>query len=320
MKPIKLEPAFKDYLWGGNKLKDLYNKNTPFEITAESWELSSHKDGQSKAKGGDFDGLTLSEIIEKCKKENKNLLGKNCDAFSDFPVLIKLIDANSSLSIQVHPDDNYAKINENGSFGKTEVWYIMDAEEDAKLVYGFNRNITKDEFACAIENGNLSELLNFVPVKKGDVFFVEAGMVHAIGSGILICEIQQNSNTTYRVFDWNRVGADGKKRELHIEKALDVSNLSKIDKSDFSPEKIDDNSFLVADSKYFKVKKYICHNSLALKDDDSSFACINFTEGQGFIESKDYKEEFKKGDTFFIPADCVNISVSGSCEFLYTTV
>lgn len=320
MKPFKLEPAFKDYLWGGDRLKKSLSKNTPFEITAESWELSSHKDGQSKAKGGDFDTLTLSEIIEKCKKENLNLLGKSCDAFDDFPVLIKFIDAKNSLSIQVHPDDSYAKTNENGGYGKTEVWYIVDAEDDAKLVYGFNRDITKDEFKNAINDGNLSDLLNFVPVKKGDVFFVEAGTVHAIGSGILICEIQQNSNTTYRVFDWNRVGADGKKRELHIEKALDVSDLKKVEKTDFSPGKIDDNTYLVADCKYFKVKKHICKDSVKLKDNTLSFACINFTDGKGFIECNGYKEEFVKGDTFFIPADCTNITVSGNSEFLYTTV
>ena len=211
-KILKLEPAYKDYVWGGEKLKKEYNKNSPYEKTAESWELSCHKNGLTRVSGGELDGLTLCDAIERFRSEGVDILGKNCEKFSDFPVLIKLIDANASLSIQVHPDNEYASEHENGGYGKTEVWYVVTADEGAELVYGFCRDVTREELREAILKNELPPLLNSVPVKAGDVFFVPAGLLHAIGKGILICEIQQNSDTTYHVYDWGRVGADGKPR------------------------------------------------------------------------------------------------------------
>ena len=218
MRPFELIPPIKDYIWGGTKLREEFGKESGLERLAESWELSCHKDGVSVISGGEFDGMTLSEFVE----EHPEALGKNCGRFEFFPVLIKLIDARDDLSVQVHPDDDYA-MRVEGGYGKTEVWYVIDCEEGAELIYGFAEETDSDTFRRAIEEGTLLDIVNRVPVKKGDVFFIEAGTLHAIGKGILIAEIQQNSNTTYRVYDYGRLGADGKPRELHIDKALDVT-------------------------------------------------------------------------------------------------
>ena len=210
LKPFKLTPAFKDYLWGGEKLKTLYNKKCDMDIVAESWELSCHKDGKSTIIGGEFEGETLSDYIQN---HGKGVLGKNASKFDYFPILIKFIDAKGDLSVQVHPDDEYALKNE-GEYGKTEMWYILECEEGATLYYGFKRDVTRAEYENAIKNNTLTDILNKVPVNKGDVFFIEAGTVHAIGKGIVICEIQQNSNTTYRVYDYNRKDKDGFQGEI----------------------------------------------------------------------------------------------------------
>ena len=216
---FKLEPVFKDYIWGGNRLKNDFYKKCDLDIVAESWELCCHKNGTNKISGTD---ISLEEFL----KENPVALGKNSNKFGTFPVLIKLIDAKDNLSIQVHPDDEYAKKVEN-SFGKTEMWYVVDCEPDAYLYYGFNREISKDEFRTRINENTLLEVLNKVSIKKGDVFFITAGTVHAICKGTLIAEIQQNSDITYRVYDYGRVGKDGKPRELHVDKAIEVSKLER---------------------------------------------------------------------------------------------
>ena len=192
MSVLKLSPAFKDYIWGGTKLRDDFAKDCDFEKIAESWELSCHKDGNSVVSNGDDAGLTLAEYIEK---HGKSVLGTNCERFENFPILIKLIDAKDNLSVQVHPNNDYA-MRVEGEYGKTEMWYIVDCDEGATLLYGFKKEISKDEFAKRIADNTLLEVTNAVPVKKGDVFFIEAGTLHAIGKGILIAEIQQN---TYRI-------------------------------------------------------------------------------------------------------------------------
>ena len=220
MEILKLNAPCKDYIWGGNRLREEYGKVSDADKIAESWELSCHKDGQSVIANGKDKGKTLSEYVA----ENKNALGTACDRFEYFPILIKLIDAKDNLSVQVHPDNDYA-MRVEGEYGKTEMWYIVDCEEGSQLIYGFDKEISREEFADRIKNNTLLEVTNNVPVHKGDVFFIESGTLHAIGKGILIAEIQQNSNTTYRVYDYGRVGKDGKPRELHIEKAIDVTEL-----------------------------------------------------------------------------------------------
>lgn len=310
MQPMRLLPAFKDYLWGGRRLVTDFNKKCDFDKVAESWELSTHKDGSSIISGGDFDGMLFRDYVEKYRE---SVLGKNALAFDFFPILIKFIDAKDNLSVQVHPDDEYARRVE-GEYGKTEMWYILDCDEGASLYYGMNRKIDKAEFLEMIENNTICEVLNRVPVKKGDVFFIEAGTVHAIGSGIVICEIQQNSNTTYRVYDYDRRDKNGNPRELHIAKAADVARLEPNEKKDFG------SGDILAKCKYFTVKKAKVAGDVCFKFDDSCFKSIIVTDGTGTLSIGDYTLPLRKGDSIFIPAQNADCTVSGKCELIISDV
>lgn len=324
MSILKLEPAFKDYLWGGSRLVKEYGKEYSGSVLAESWELSCHPDGPSKIVNGPYSGKTLKEYIEA---EGANVLGTNCRRFKDFPVLIKLIDARQDLSIQVHPDDQYALENEN-QYGKTEMWYVMDAGEDAFLYYGFKQEISRSEFEERIYNDTLPEVLNAVPVKKGDVFFIEAGTIHAIGKNILIAEIQQNSNLTYRVYDYGRIGKDGKKRELHIDAALNVTKRKPIVKhrNDYPH---------MADCDYFTVDKLYMDGKVMKRMEgdvsEGSFVSLLFLDGNGTVccidekrktaqDRGDIQVSYKKGDSVFLPAKSGRYGIEGSCDVLVTTI
>ena len=310
LSPVKLTPAIKDYIWGGRKLIHDFGKVTNLERAAESWELSTHPDGQSVIATGRFAGKTLTEYIEK---NGSDIIGEKAKAFDFFPILIKLIDAKDNLSIQVHPDDDYA-LKHEGEYGKTEMWYIVDCNDDAYLYYGVNSRITKEEFLQRIKDNTILEVLNKVPVHKGDVFFIPSGTIHAICSGILICEIQQNSNTTYRVYDYNRLGADGKGRPLHIEKAADVSILSP------SPKytKPDDNT--LASCKYFTAKHFICSSKLSLDTDDKCFQSIIVLDGKGSLTLNDVTLNLQKGDSVFIPAQKGKYVLEGNFDFILSYV
>ena len=313
MEILKLKPVFKNYIWGGTRLTEDFGFDTGFDKTAEGWMLACHKDGMNTVSGGEYDGKTLAEVIEKVGAET--LCGTDCSKFPYFPVLIKLIDARDNLSVQVHPNDEYARRVEN-EFGKTEIWYVLDAADGAELIYGFKNEITKDEFRSSIENGTLLERLNSVKVKKGDLFFIEAGTVHAIGKGALIAEIQQNSNCTYRVYDYGRVGADGKPRELHIDRAVEVSETVP-PKHAISHETGDNKkSRLLAKCDLFTVNKYEIENSLTLKTDSTSFNHILVLEGCGKVEST----EFKKGDSLFVPASFGEYRIDGKAEIIVTKI
>lgn len=216
--PVRLIPVFKDYLWGGTKLKTVFNKKSELNILAESWELSANKDGQSIIANGKYQGYGLKEYIDIVGKE---IVGTKGLALDDFPILIKFIDAKKNLSVQVHPDDEYATCHD-GANAKTEMWYILDCNVGAYLYYGFKKDITKQEYQDAIRSNTITDVLNKVPVHKGDVFFIPAGTVHAIGAGILICEIQQNSNTTYRVYDYVDAIRTGIKENYILEKLLNL--------------------------------------------------------------------------------------------------
>ncbi len=319
MKIEKLTPAFKDYLWGGTKLRDVYGKPCDFDKVAESWELSTHPAGQSRISGGEFDGLTLGEYFEKM---GPAVLGTDCRAFEAFPVLIKFIDAKDPLSIQVHPSDEYA-LRVEGEYGKTEMWYVMDCEPGAFLYFGVNREITKEEFRQRIEDNTVLEVLNRVDVHPGDVFFIRSGTIHAIGAGILICEIQQNSNCTYRVYDYDRRGADGKPRELHVEKALAVSQFTPSDTGD-RPGKAEavpgGSRRELASCKYFTVRRYETDGELELDVGPESFASLIMLDGTGTVAGPENTVEFKPGDSLFIPAGTGRVAVSGACTFIQTTV
>jgi mannose-6-phosphate isomerase len=310
---LKLKPTFKDYLWGGHRLVDDYQKEYDGDILAESWELSCHPDGPCYITNGAHSGKTLRQFIES---EGKAVLGTNCERFEDFPILAKFIDARDSLSIQVHPDDAYA-LKYEGQYGKTEMWYVMDCEPGAYLYYGFNREVSEEEFAERIQNETLEEVLNKVDVHKGDVLFIEARTLHAICKGILIAEIQQNSNLTYRIYDYGRVGADGKKRELHVDKALKVTDRFPVVKNlGAYPH--------VADCEYFTVDKLYLDGSVlgGVKGnvDSSSFVSILFMEGEGQISCNGEVLSFRKGDSFLLTANSGDYEVIGKCEALVTRI
>lgn len=297
MNIAKLYPECKDYIWGGEKLKTKYGKQTDKTPCAESWELSFHKDGLTRLSNG----KTLVESVTKMD------LGANVKLFPFFPVLIKFIDAKESLSVQVHPSDEYALKNEN-SFGKTEMWYIVEAEEGAGIYLGFNRDVTKEEYEQAIKENRLSELLNFYEVKSGECYFIPSGTIHAIGKGCLICEIQQNSNLTYRVYDYGRKDKNGNERELHIDKALKVTNLRK-----FEPISFDD---CLGQCEYFTVKKQVINGAITLYADETSFQCVTCVKGDGFIEDM----EIKQGDSFFVPAGYGKYILKGNIEIVVTNI
>lgn len=318
MEMIKLQPAFKDYLWGGEKLKTDYGKQTDLQIVAESWELSNHNAGESIVTNGTFKGMTFGRYLES---NSKDILGTHAKAFEAFPILIKLIDAKRALSVQVHPNDEYAQRVEK-EYGKTEMWYILDCEEDAFLYYGVKKPITREEFAKRIENNTVIEILNKVFVRPGDVFFIEAGTIHAIGEGIVICEIQQNSNTTYRVYDYDRKDAMGNTRELHVDKALEVSRLTPNDPGCMS--KIEEgNGFTkrkLASCKYFTTYAFTLNKSLTYMVDETSFRSLIITRGKGTIETSEQVLEFTRGDSLFIPANMGVIRINGNCEFILTEI
>ena len=311
--PVKLRPAYKDYLWGGLRLKSEFNKNCDLERLAESWELSAHKDGQSRIAGGVHDGLTLSAYLDIV---GHAVLGTSCQKYDYFPLLIKLIDAKGDLSVQVHPSDDYALAHE-GEYGKTEMWYILDCEEGSSLYYGFSKDVTREAYESAIRDGRLTEILNQVPVKRGDVFFIPAGTVHAIGAGILICEIQQNSNTTYRVYDYNRRDKDGNLRPLHIEKALEVSCL---DKSPALPEIPDGDNVLLASCSYFEVRRLRINGEGRIAVGEDSFISLMVTEGGGSLFFDGGRLDFAKGDSLLIPAQAANFRIAGKCEIIQSKV
>lgn len=310
---LKLRPSYKDYLWGGHRLVEKYNKEFDGDILAESWELSCHPDGPSYIVNGSYAGKTLQEYIDL---EGKKVLGNNCQKFEEFPILAKFIDAKDNLSIQVHPDNEYALKNE-GQYGKTEMWYIMDCEEGAFLYYGFKKEVSKEEFEERIKTDTLLEVLNAVPVHKGDVLFIEAGTIHAIGKGIVIAEIQQNSNVTYRVYDFGRVGKDGKKRELHIDKAVEVTNRVPISRNNTCYPHIASCDYFTVDCLNMDGKLM---SSMKGSVGEESFASILIMEGEGTISCGGETIPYRKGDSFFMSAGSGEYEISGECEVLITTV
>lgn len=229
--PLLFEPVLKDYIWGGRNLADKLGRRLPDHTIAESWEIAGHKDGTTVVKNGRFAGKPLTELHMAL---GEDLIGSNnvwAQERGKFPLLIKILDANRPLSVQVHPDDAYALANEGNELGKTEMWVVLDAKPDASIILGVTSGTTPAAFRQAITDGNLEPFLHHIPVRKGDVVCVPAGSLHAIMDGLLIAEIQQNSNTTYRVYDWNRVQDDGKPRPLHIDKAMDVINFNQVEPS-----------------------------------------------------------------------------------------
>lgn len=303
MKNLKLIPPLKDNIWGGTKLKTVYGKKSDKDIVAESWELSFHKDGTTMLE----DGRSISEAL------TAEELGSNCADFSFFPVLVKLIDAKDDLSVQVHPSDAYA-LKEENSFGKTEMWYIVDAEAGAGIYLGFKRDVTEEEYRTAIKENSLTELLNFYEVKAGECYFIPSGTIHAIGAGCLICEVQQNSNLTYRVYDYGRKDKNGNTRELHIDKALNVTNLSRYEATPINIRA--KYGRCLGLSKYFTVTQLDVDGEITVDIDTNSFKCFTCVKGYGKIEA----ESIYAGDSRLITAANDAIKITGEMTLIMTEI
>ncbi len=311
MKPIKLCGVYKDYLWGGNKMRDKYSINTDISPIAENWVLSVHPDGMSIIKEGENKGLSLAEYI----KNDPSVLGSERKS-DELPVLIKFIDAADNLSVQVHPNDEQARAWENQN-GKTEMWYVIQADQGAKITCGVKQKTTKEELSQAIKDNTVEELLNAVPSKKGDVFFVEAGTIHAIGKGNLIAEIQQNSNVTYRLYDYDRRDKNGNPRELHIEKGVAASNTDLIQERQIPT--CSDGTRLIADCEYFCVKEAVLDKgAYAFCADENSYHALLQTDGESVITTKDEDITLNAGECLFIPAGFGEYRVSGTGTLLLT--
>lgn len=320
-----MKPALKETIWGGSRLKTDFGMKTHIDNIAEAWMLSCHEDGESLVIGGEYDGESLADVI--VKELGMECLGTNCKDFTeieDFPILIKLIDAEDKLSVQVHPDDEYAAENEKDVRGKTEAWYIIDCDEDSELIYGFKDDISKEEFRSSIEDGTLLDKVNRAKVKPGDVAFISSGTLHAIGKGILLAEVQQSCNTTYRVFDYNRTGLDGKPRQLHIDKAVDVTKCTVPERS-LDPEGMPVKhegyiSVLLSECQYFIMTLLDIDPLYTGLADEKSFTSLIVLDGSGTIKCGAEEYPINKGDSIFIPADSGTYTISGKVKILHTQV
>ncbi|MEI6277508.1 MAG: type I phosphomannose isomerase catalytic subunit [Prolixibacteraceae bacterium] len=306
--PLKFRPIFKERIWGGDKMPALLNKNYTIAHCGESWELSGVQDDISVVSDGFLKGNNLEELIEVYMGE---LVGeKTYDTFgTEFPLLVKFIDANDRLSIQVHPDDELSK-ERHGAFGKTEMWYVVQSDEGAELISGFNRTIDRDSYLIALQNDKLENLLQFDPVKQGDVFFIPAGRVHAIGKGIVVAEIQQTSDVTYRIFDFNRVDAKGEPRELHTELALEAINFKHHEeaKTTYQP-KVNEPVELVK-CNYFTTNLIQLTNHLERDFSEmDTFVIYLCIEGNYTLQWESGSIHVQKGETLLVPASIVNFSL-----------
>ena len=315
--PLTFEPIFKERIWGGTKLKDILNKSFDGDLIGESWELSTVANDVSVVSNGEFAGHNLNELIEKYPSE---ILGsKSIEKFGlEFPLLFKFLDAKEDLSIQVHPNDELAKKRHN-SFGKTEMWYVMQADENARLVVGFKKKTNKNHYLKHLEDKTLVAILNETSVKKGDTFFLETGTVHAIGAGVLIAEIQQTSDITYRLYDWDRVDANGKGRELHNDLAVDAINYDETDTKVQYESEVNESVNLV-ECSFFKTNILEVSGTYKWKKKKESFTVFMCTEGNFVLVNPHFKLEFKKGDTVLIPAILEEFQIIGETSLLEITI
>lgn len=307
--PIRFKPILKEKIWGGSKLKNLLNKNSKREDIGESWEISGVKNDISEVENGPFKGRTLNQLLEEYQAR---LLGeKNYRIFgSEFPLLIKFIDAKTELSVQLHPHDRIAREKHN-SFGKTEMWYILQADENAEINVGFKKSISEAEYLEHLNSGRITDLLNFEKVQKGDSFFINTGKVHAIGAGVLLAEIQQTSDITYRIYDWDRTDAEGNSRELHTDLALEAIDFEK--KEDFKMEysKVENQSSNIARCEYFTTNFLPVFGTLT-KDYSKldSFVIYMCVSGKAKVSIDGNSEVFEKGQTLLIPAENKEVVIS----------
>ena len=320
-KPFLMKPYGKSTLWGGNRLNEDFNKDLKIHPLSETWECSTHPAGPSIVASGEMKGMTLPEVI----KEHPEYIGTHPKGDGDIPILIKLIDAKETLSIQVHPSDEYAFVFENGQLGKTEMWYIIDAEKDAKIMLGMEHSTTKETVRKAIEDGTMDNLVRKVDAHPDDVFMINSGTIHAIGAGCLLAEIQENSDLTYRLYDHDRTDAQGNKRELHVDKALAVANLN-ADEETRQPMRILRYTpgcarELLVRSKYFETERLLvnterCRAMVPYQSDSLSFRVLLCVGGCGVLFFDEEALPFVRGDCIFVPAESTEIRIHGRAQLL----
>lgn len=315
LKPLKLKPAVKDYIWGGTALKERWGKTSDTDTIAECWEFSLFPGSSSEVDEVLFKGFDLIKLYERYPA----IFGKAAEKHKVFPILIKLIDANADLSVQVHPSDEYADKYEGGSLGKSEIWYIADAEEGASIFYGFSRDVSREEAEKSIKENTITSLLRKIPVKKGEFYYVPAGTVHALLAGVTVIEIQENSNLTYRVYDYDRRDKAGNPRELHIAKALDVMTFTASEPPAQNVPAKDIGGATVRKmikTPYFTSKEVTLHGEYLIYNEDS-FVTFTVAEGEGEFEGG---ERFLKGETWLIPAGYMTKLISSHAVLVATTL
>ncbi|MCQ6264829.1 mannose-6-phosphate isomerase, class I [Fictibacillus sp. WQ 8-8] len=308
--PIFLQPVFKDRIWGGTKLRETFGYQIPSETTGECWGISAHTNGPSTILNGPLKGLTLDEAWQK----HRGLFaGQEGD---DFPLLVKILDAKTDLSVQVHPDDEYAQRVEHEAFGKTECWYIIDCEEGSELVYGHHAK-SKDEFQAMVDNGQWDKLLRKIKIQPGDFVYVPNGTIHAIGAGTMILETQQSSDVTYRVYDYDRKDAQGNTRDLHIKQSIEVAMIPHED-AHFQPVENKQGDLTVKKlikESYFTVYHWAL-NGTALDLENPMYLLVSVLDGEGEIETQNGTSSFKKGDHFIVPSTVKKFSLKGNASFI----
>ena len=317
--PMLLTPVSKQIIWGGDRLKKEYGKVAPFDKIAESWELSVRDNAMCTVANGAYAGKPLGEYIAE---DRLGTLGANAEKYDRFPLLIKFIDAADRLSIQGHPDNEYSLAHE-GELGKTEMWYVIAADEGAKLVYGLKDGCTIEDFARAVGEDRTEEMLNFVEVKAGDVYFIPSGQVHAIGKGILIAEIQQNSDVTYREYDYKRRQPDGSLRQLHTAKAIDVIKLRTEDEIGALrySVKADGGGEVLASCEYFTTRRYSVDGCVKLNAGEGSFVSLLVLDAEGAVIKCGLKKyKINKGESWFIPAGMGKFEIKGKTDVIVSEI
>ncbi len=316
---LKLKPIPRDYIWGGTRLVDEFDAASDSDRVGELWMLSCHPDARSRVEGGEYDGKSLPEVLTK----HPEFMGTDAGKFGRFPLMIKLIHACDDLSVQVHPDDDYAAYTPDKQ-GKTELWYIIDAEPGAEIVCGLDCEMNQEQLRRAIQEGTLTDCLKRYPVKAGDVFFIEAGTIHSIGKGVLLAEIEQNSTTAYRIHDYGRMDEDGQPRPLRIDRAIDVAITVP---SDCPPGPLEPpaevksrTETVLGDCDYFRSVLMDTYMPTEFEVDDKSFASVIMLDGKAVFMTDEDTSTASKGESLFITAGTGRVRVSGKGLFIVTTI